>query len=274
VVQISGAGQRHPRFGIGTPETVAKNSESELKPFILDLINTPSSYYFIAREGHVSVTPVIEHGIFLASNTKLNDKSRTSGLCTVVTSALSSENSRGAPGLSELKALIDSTSTKEQDLQVFFETNPQFLLGLDDRYCDIRPHVCLLDSRGERLIPDFMARVEDSNIWDVIELKLPQHSLMTRNKREAKPSAAAARGIMELLQYRDFFSVRQNRDKVKNRFEIAPYEPCLVLVIGRGQAGERYEWQSARTGFPCAKIVSYDYLFERAKQCSSILSKT
>ena len=64
---------------------------------------------------------------------------------------------------------------------------------------------------------------------------------------------------------------RRNRMRVAERFGAAPYEPCLVLVIGRGRSTQKYEWQSVRLGFPKVEIVSYDYLFERARQCRAAL---
>jgi hypothetical protein len=245
----------------------------ETRQFIVDLLNTPSSYYFLAREGEISVIPTTEHGAFLASNENTSIERPRTGLSTVLTSALSPENCANATALPEFKALIDSERTKEADLQCFLKTYPQFLFALDERYCEIRPHVCLFDPRGERLIPDFMLRVEDSDIWDIIELKRPQHSLTVRNHGIEKASAAAARAIAELLQYRDFFSIRNNRNRIMHRFGTAPYEPCLVLVIGRGRSTERYEWRTALAGFPRVQIVSYDYLFERAQDCSRFLSK-
>jgi hypothetical protein len=151
--------------------------------------------------------------------------------------------------------------------------NPHFWFGLDEGYCEIRPHICLYDATQHRLVPDFMARVEDSSIWDVIELKRPQHPLTVNNRGTERPSASASRAIAELLQYRDFFGSRENRKRVVNRFGTAPYEPSLVLVIGRGRPRERYEWRSARVGLPRVQVVSYDYLFERAQECSAYLSE-
>jgi len=264
---------RHPKFGIATPETLMERAGVETRQFVVDLLNTPSSYYFLAREGEISVIPTTEHGAFLASNENTRIERPRTGLSTVVTSALPSANCANATALSEFKVLIDSKRTKEADLQCFLTTYPQFLFALDERYCEIRPHVCLFDPRGERLTPDFMVRVEDSDIWDIIELKRPQHSLTVHNQGIEKPSAAAARAITELLQYRDFFSIRNNRNRIMRRFGTAPYEPCLVLVIGRGRSSERYGWRTALAGFPRVQIVSYDYLFERARDCSRFLSK-
>jgi hypothetical protein len=264
---------RHPEFGIGTPETLVERAIGETRRCIIDLLNTPSSYYVVAREGQIAVIPTTEHGAFLAANQTTQIGIPTTGLSTVVTSSLSPQHSLNPPALSDFKALIDSKHTKEQDLQSFFETNPHCFFGLNERYCEIRPHICLFDARGERLIPDFMARVEDSDIWDVIELKRPQHSLTICNDGRTVPSAAAAHAVRELLQYRDFFSIRNNREKIMRHFGTAPYEPCLVLVIGRGRATDRYEWRTALSGFPRVQIVSYDYLFQRARDCSRLISQ-
>jgi hypothetical protein len=252
---------RHPAFGIGTPETVLKYAERDTRQFVLDLLNIPSDYYFVAREGRISVVPVTEHGDFLARNAVA-----TTGVSTVATSVLPYGNGLERASFSDLEALINSPTTREQDLQHFFASNTGFLFTLDERYCEIRPHVCLFDGKGERLIPDFMARIQDSNIWNMIELKLPQSSTTVCSRAIEKASAVAARGIAELLRYRDFFSTRENRNRVSARFGTAPYEPCLVLVIGRGRRTQRYEWNSTRAGFPRVRIVSYDYVFERAEQ--------
>jgi len=175
--------------------------------------------------------------------------------------------------LSDFQALIDDKKTKEKDLQNFFVTNPEFLLLLNEKYCDLRPHVCLFDAKRERLVPDFMVRLQGSNVWDVIELKRPQHVLTTHTSGIEKVSASAARAVAELIQYRDFFGSRENRNRAKDRFGTAPYEPCLVLVIGRGRPDYRSEWRSRRAGLPKIQIVSYDYLFERARRCSAALSQ-
>jgi protein gp37 len=264
---------RHPAFGIATPETLAgETSRLEVKRFIVDLLNIPSSYYFVAREGRISVVPVTEHGAFLAAHDGQSDIA-VPGLSTVITSKLGSHNNSMSLALADLEVLINSSHTREADLQRFFVDHPEFLFALDEKYCDVRPHVCLFDSAKEKLVPDLMARIQDSNIWNIIELKLPQSQITTCSGEVERASAAAARGIAELLRYRDFFSVRDNRARVMNRFTTAPYEPSLVLIIGRGRTDHRYEWASTRSGFPNVEIVSYDYLFQQARQRAAALCR-
>src|ERR1043166_6284171 len=256
--------ERHPRFGIGTPESALNANQAAVEKFILDLLGMPSSYYFLAREGRISIAPSIEHGSFFASQRSSRHEIEDTGLATVITSALSSSSRFAVPGLSDLELLINSPDTKEADLQEFFRTNSHFLFALDERYCDIRPHICLFDSNEDRLMPDFMARIHESNIWNIIELKRPQHFLTNRTSELEKISSFAARGVAELLQYRDFFAVRGNRNRVCDLFKTAPYEPALVLVIGRGRERHPYEWRSSKAGVPGVQVVSYDYLFRRA----------
>jgi hypothetical protein len=254
-----------PRFGIGTPDTI-NTSNNQMEKFLLDLMNSPSSYYLVAREGHISVVPVTEHGAYLASSIGDN------GLSTVVTSVLPSVQSAA---LTDFELLINSRGTKEGDLQRFLESHPQFLTAIDERYCEVRSHVCLHDPKGSRLVPDFMARVQDSDVWDVIELKRPQHDVCVRSANGLERVASqAARGISQLLQYRDYSSKRGHRDRMKEHFGNAPYEPCLVLVLGRGRTREHYEWKSVRAGIPSVKIVSYDFLFERAQTCRTLLQSS
>lgn len=261
-------GSRHSEhtFGIGSPETVVGVNKSVVQNFVVDLLNSPSSYYLIAREGRISVDVVTEHGSFLA-NPSGNNQEPSRGISAVTSSSLRSARTNALPELAELEDLINDPKTKEADLQAFLALYPQLLFGLDERYCEVKPHVCLYDSRGERLVPDFMARVQDSDIWDLIELKLPEHRVIVNRAGSERASAAAAKGIAELLRYRDFFGQRANRDRVRDRFGIAPYEPCLVMVIGRGRSTTRYDWSGTPLGLPGVRIVSYDYLFERARAC-------
>jgi len=196
---------RHPEFGMATPELVAEKAHHQTKQFIIDLLNTPSSYYLVAREGHVSVVPVTEHGQFLASRGGHNEFS-TVGISAAVTSTLLNQNAAASPVLSELEKLINNRKVHEDDLQRFFTSHPELLFALNEKYCEIRPHVCLFDARRERLVPDFMARVQDSNIWNLIELKLPTSPMTVCGQTIEKASAAAARGIAELLVYRDFLA--------------------------------------------------------------------
>jgi hypothetical protein len=256
---------RCPNFEIITPETVLHSlGRPQAIAFLVDMLNAPSSYYLLAREGRVSVVPTSEHGTFLACSNDGASDHPSVGLSARVVRSLIPTDAITVHVLSEFEMLLNDQTAREEDFQEFLRCNPQLLFAMDERYCEIRPHVCLYDSNGERLVPDFLARIQDSNIWDVIELKLPSSRPLVRHRTAARASAAAARGIAELLRYRDYFSVRENRRRMANHFGFAPYEPCLVLVMGRGN-NTRFEWESTRAGFPGVQIISYDCLFQQAR---------
>jgi hypothetical protein len=253
-------------FGLGNPETVLGNAFREhAETFVLDLLNMPSSYYLLARQGEIIVAPATEHGAFYAYAPACRFQGATA------TSSLPKSHPAWAKGLSDLQTLINAPRTKEADLQKFFEEYPQFLFALDDRYCEVRSHVGLIDGSGTSLIPDFLVRLEGAAGWDAIELKRPQHSITVgRHGHKAAKSAAAA--IAQLLTYRDFFALHENRRRVADRFGTAPYEPCLLVVIGRGSPNTPFRWRSARPGVPDVKIVTYDFLFERARESAALLA--
>lgn len=262
-----------PSFYVITPETMLDSAiHLEIRDFLIDLLNAPSSYYLVAREGRISVVPTAEHGIVFASASDAVWEP-SSILGATVTESLAPLGRVSSLALSDFELLLNTDGTKEADLQHFLQTHPEFLFAMDQRYCEIRPHVCLYDANGERLVPDFMARVHGSNIWDVIELKLPSAQATVRRGDVEKASATAARGIAELLRYRDYFGVRENRRRVTRQYGISAYEPCLVLLIGRGHKAERFEWCGNRAGLRNVEIVSYDHLFERAKGMRSEIDK-
>ena len=160
----------------------------------------------------------------------------------------------------------------ERDLQQFFEEHPQLLTCLDERYSEVRSHVCLIDSAGNKLVPDFMMRIEDSDVWDILELKLPNAPLSVEALGESRPSAVAARGIAELLKYRDYFAVAANRKRFADRYHAHGYEPALTLVLGRSP--QTYHWSSVKGRYPHVRVLSYDTLFQRAQHCKAVIDQS
>ena len=241
-------------FGVGTPRTAVSGAHSEVEEAIVRLINTPSDYYLIARGGRICVVPETNRGLYFASDSTsktIGEASR--GLCASLTGRLSKSVLIGAGKLEELESLINNRGVKERDIQAFLEDNPGFLFSLNERYCELRPQVGLVDKNDIELVPDFMARVEDTYIWDIIELKLPRHPIVIQRRGQARPSAIAAKAICQLLKYSNYFSVRRNRNKIHSEYGISAYEPALVLVMGRSPSRQVYQWESVKKEFPMVK---------------------
>jgi len=260
-------------FGSATPLSIAGHKSAVVRDELIRYLNAPSSYSLIAREGRMCVVPTGTHGLFFASDSrKATIGEAGSGLATTICSHSATDPRVPLSTLSALESLLNSRGTKEADLQDFFEQNPDMLLGLDDSYTEIRPHVFLIDRECNTLIPDFMARVEDSDVWDIIELKLPRAPLTKATTgNQTRPSAAAARGIGQLLEYRDYFGYSDNRRRFTSRFGLHGYEPALVLVMGSGP--RTYEWRPVKNRFPNVRIVPYEYLLDRGRACRACLTQ-
>ncbi|MBY3090183.1 DUF4263 domain-containing protein [Rhizobium laguerreae] len=247
-------GSEFAQFGFATPQSMAEAAPSQVRRVVLDLLNSPSSYYFVAREGQVSVVPVTEHGLYMTG---------TSGSMEAAT-ATSSLSVR-PPGITDLEALVGSLATSEADLQAFFTENPHFLLGLDDCYCEVRPHVVLTSPAGTKLVPDFMVRLEDPGRVALIELKKPSANILAGNREGGVVGRVAAQAIKQLMEYTDAVSTRSARAELIKSIGAAPFDPCLVVLIGRGSPNQREVWRGMRAGLPDVQLVTYDFLLERAR---------
>lgn len=262
---------RGMEFGIGSPLTIAQRPEAVCDELVR-LLNAPSDYAIVARQGELALVPTVNHGLFFASEGEQPGEIAgvPTGMSATICSAKPLDNANSA--LQELETLIRAPRIRERDLQQFFEEHPQFLTCLDERYSEVRSHVCLVDSAGNKLVPDFMMRIEDSDVWDVIELKLPKAPLLVETMGVSRPSAVAARGIAELLKYREYFAVAANRKRFAARYHAHGYEPALTLVLGRSP--QAYDWSSVKGRFPHVRVLSYDMLFQRAQHCKTVIDQS
>lgn len=251
-----------PRFGLGTAETFAVNCPDDTARYLFELLSSPSGYQFFAREGRIAITPYTEHGLFIACGSASLPATRRS---MVTASSTLPGNAIDVQLIDELEQLINDPKVKEADIQKLFEERPALLRLINPAYTEFRPQLALSDSGGNRLVPDFLARIEGSDIWDLIELKLPRHSPLVGAGQETRASASAVRGISQLIQYRDYFSIQENRTRVLRKYGIAPFEPNLILVTGRTSPGIG-EWRPNLMGLTGATIVGYDFILDQARR--------
>lgn len=242
------------QFGMATPQSIAQSAPDESKRCLLDLLNMPSSYYFVAREGRISVVPATEHGWYLVGRGE--DPAPATATSTLGSHVI---------GLSDLEGLVNSRRTSEADIQHFLAEHPHFLFALDERYVEVRPHVGLLSPAETRLVPDFLVRHEESSRWDMIELKKPAAAIRLTRGRVEGAGKYAAHAIRQLMEYRDAVSTPQARLALTRAYGASPFEPCLVVLIGRGSPKSQFRWRSPRQGMPDVSLVTYDFMLERAR---------
>lgn len=242
------------QFGIATPQSIAQSAPDAANRYLVDLLNMPSSYYFVAREGKISIVPATEHGWYLIG--------RGEGPAPATATSMLGTN---VVGLSDFEALVNSRQTSEADIQQFLAEHPHFLFALDERYVEVRPHVGLVSPAETRLVPDFIVRHENSSRWDMIELKKPTAAIGLTGGRVEGAGKHAAHAIRQLMEYRDAVSTSQARSALTKAYGASPFEPCLVVLIGRGSPKSQFRWRSPRAGLPDVNLVSYDFMLERAR---------
>jgi hypothetical protein len=167
--------------------------------------------------------------------------------------------------LMELEDLINDSRVREDDIQRFFEKHPQFFRRWDHR--DIFPHVFLTREDTGPLIPDFLLVDPEAQRATIVDLKLPQAKLVRRQKNRDRFSAAVAEARAQLLEYRDWFEERGNRERLKERLGIEIYRPHLGVVIGSSvEFRDAFDRQKLLATVPDIEIVTYDDIVASAQR--------
>ena len=124
-------------------------------------------------------------------------------------------------------------------------------------------HVALASPVGTKLVPDFMVRLENAGQFAFVELKKPTASIVN-GANTKMVGKVAAQAIKQLMEYTDAVSTSLARTQLKKSIGAAPYDPFLVVLIGRGSPNQRYIWTGIQAGLPSVQLVTYDFLLERA----------
>jgi hypothetical protein len=165
----------------------------------------------------------------------------------------------------ELEDLINNQRAREDDIQRFFEKHSQFFRRWDHR--DVFPHVFLTREDGGPLIPDFLLVDPEAQRATIVDLKLPQAKLVRRQKNRDRFSSAVMDARAQLLEYRDWFEERGNREQLKKRLGIEIYRPHLGVVIGSSsEFRDAFDRQKLMATIPDVEIVTYDDIITSAQR--------
>jgi len=167
--------------------------------------------------------------------------------------------------LMELEDLINDPRAREKDIQRFFEKHPQFFRRWDHR--DVFPHVFLTREANGPLIPDFLLVDPEAQRATIVDLKLPRAKLVRRQKNRDRFSTAVREAQAQLLEYRDWFEERGNRERLKERLGIEIYRPHLGVVIGSSlEFRDALDRQKLMATIPDVEIVTYDDIAASAQR--------
>jgi len=163
--------------------------------------------------------------------------------------------------LGQLESLINSRSAREDDLQQFFESHPEFLsMGA---YTTVYAQVALLREDGTTLRPDFLLEPASGPLCSVLDIKLPKLELFVRQKNRPRFSAKVYEYVAQLREYGDYFDSPANRRWFKEKYGITAFRPRLIVVAGKTYgAADRALLERLRSSLDPIEIFSYDELIE------------
>jgi len=165
----------------------------------------------------------------------------------------------------KLERLIEQRDCSEQEVQMFIEQHPGIFVG--GEYVRMHAQVRLRGPDG-LLIPDFLLE-HVSGLCDIMELKLPQVTMVAGPTTRRRYSASVFQAAAQTRVYRDFFDDSIRRDWFEHKYKLRAYKPRTILLIGRDIAFrdslQKRELEAALHDY---RVLTYDDLVRigRAQQ--------
>jgi len=164
----------------------------------------------------------------------------------------------------ELEDLVNNRSVRESDLQRFFENHSHFFRMWDFR--DIYPHVYLTREEEGTFIPDFILVNKELQKAMVLDLKLPKAKIVSHKSNRIRFSSAVEEARAQLLEYKDWFEDKHNRQKLKERLGMEIFRPRLGVVIGSNQDfRDELEKQKLVSRYSDLEVLTYDDVVNQSK---------
>ena len=177
---------------------------------------------------------------------------------------ISSESKAMALAIEELEYLMNNPKSKENDFQIFFERNPNFILS--DEYKKAHPHIILAEESKDSLIPDFFLEpINQNHLCDILELKLPKAKVFVEKERRKRFSSAVYEVVAQLREYSSYFDEKSNRERIKQAYGLLAYRPKLFVIIGRRGSVSPIEVRKIETDFPQLNLRTYDDILDKMK---------
>jgi DNA-binding winged helix-turn-helix (wHTH) protein len=159
----------------------------------------------------------------------------------------------------EFESLVNSRSTKEIDLQRFFERNPAFIKN--DEYKAAHPRVVLARDGLGPLIPDFMLEpLHPKRMCDILDIKLPSAKVFVMQQRRFRFSADILEACAQVREYSCYFDDVKHQQLIRERYGLSAYRPRLFIVIGRLGNVEPHELRRAELDLSQVHVRTYDDL--------------
>jgi phytoene synthase len=167
--------------------------------------------------------------------------------------------------IDELETLINNPTTKEADLQHFFEQHPTFLTS--DEYKKAHPRIVLSRHDAEPLKPDFLLEpLDQRRLCDILDLKLPTAQIIVTKQRRQRFSAAVYEACAQLREYHLYFDDPKNRETIKQHYGLLAYKPRMLVIIGRLGNVDPLALRTYELDTPQLSVRTYDDILARIKE--------
>lgn len=135
--------------------------------------------------------------------------------------------------LQQLQKLINNPQVKENELQHFFEQNPEFVLDNDFEYSI--PQATIVTDDNIVWKADFVLIPKDQvKFAKVLELKLPTESIFLRsNSGHSNFSSKLYKAINQLKDYSEAFNSENVKSLFRHKYKTDIFKPDLQLLFGR-----------------------------------------
>jgi Shedu protein SduA, C-terminal len=167
------------------------------------------------------------------------------------------------------ESLINRPDVDESQLQSFFVSHPYFLTMRYWSSAIAHPRFAR-DGPGS-IVPDFVltplyaARQPRDSEWQLLELKRPQHRLLSGGADRRRLSAQVCAGLRQLRDYRDYFVDQRNRPEVARVLGQPIKRPQLGLLIGRDHDIDDVQTLDVEQDLQRVRIVTYDEILDRQR---------
>lgn len=168
--------------------------------------------------------------------------------------------------IKQLQDLINKPDLKEQELQDFFEENPEFVC--EDKYETLIPQAIVQSPIDTSWKIDIALVPKDQiDFAKLIELKLPKERIFTKsNSNHLSFSSKLLKAINQLKDYAEAFENSNVREKFKNKYKTEIFRPNMQLIYGRRPSNAQINQFKILQKRENIEITDWDTLVERFKR--------
>jgi hypothetical protein len=166
--------------------------------------------------------------------------------------------------LDYFEQILREPKQKERVIQKYLEAHPEIFHAMG--YANVYPQVILERADGTSLRPDFIIEPIGEDWCDILDIKIPQMSVVVGSKDRKTLSSAIHQLAAQLREYRAYFENENLAKRIEQIYGIKCYRPRLIGVVGTNPylLDER-QLRRLMTFYTDIQVLTFDKLLELAK---------